>query len=325
MNNTQLPVQMVPFIAPQTNQINNRVLAPTLHMIINGVKTPVDVPFKQGDLIIADGTEISNVDMIVVNGNNNVITTSHSSISGDNNTIIGNNNTCIGNNNKILGTNNSRIGNNNIFYDSFQPGTGESQPAPIIRAASLHYVIQLQESRLTNERFRTQAAELQLSLAQSVNSAYKQLQLENQQLRQTMQLEQQQHQQMQQQHQQLRQQDQQQILLMTQRREEERRQERHDRQNLQSQIDFLKRMQIKEPIKIDLTTQVTEADICHDEEAHIDADTSTVCVICMERKRKCLMRPCRHFSLCISCVTSQKHEKCPVCRAAVTGIERVFV
>lgn len=65
-------------------------------------------------------------------------------------------------------------------------------------------------------------------------------------------------------------------------------------------------------------------DLRHDEEVAADESETTTCVICMERKRKCLVRPCNHFSLCIACSKSTL-EQCPVCRTKITSIERAFL
>lgn len=61
----------------------------------------------------------------------------------------------------------------------------------------------------------------------------------------------------------------------------------------------------------------------YDEVIGENENGDNVCVICLERKRQCVIRPCKHFSLCVTCSTD-KLGSCPVCRVKITSIERVF-
>jgi hypothetical protein len=57
------------------------------------------------------------------------------------------------------------------------------------------------------------------------------------------------------------------------------------------------------------------------------------CVICAERERRILFLPCRHFATCIRCARAvmsdrqpeAQRRRCPVCRADVTLLQRVYV
>ena len=67
----------------------------------------------------------------------------------------------------------------------------------------------------------------------------------------------------------------------------------------------------------------TSEELQHDEVTGAEDAQETTCVICLERKRKCVIRPCRHFSLCVAC-SIEKLSECPVCRVKIVSIERVF-
>jgi hypothetical protein len=59
-------------------------------------------------------------------------------------------------------------------------------------------------------------------------------------------------------------------------------------------------------------------DALHEEE---DNDLTT-CVACNEHRRSRILNPCRHFCLCRNC--AGKTQNCPVCRTAITYVERVY-
>lgn len=67
-------------------------------------------------------------------------------------------------------------------------------------------------------------------------------------------------------------------------------------------------------------TRPSEEELKNDEEADGGEDS---CVICFERKRKCVIRPCKHFSLCVTC-SRKKLDECPICRVKITSIESLF-
>jgi len=53
-----------------------------------------------------------------------------------------------------------------------------------------------------------------------------------------------------------------------------------------------------------------------------------LCVVCMDAPKNHVMRPCMHMCTCEACtqqLLEQGVESCPVCRAPVEHIERVFI
>lgn len=309
------------------------------HNVTNNVKTSTE-PYKPNDFIFVMDSEIYGVDGIYVSGDRNILTTNNSAITGDNNNVYGNNNTCIGNNNNLVGKLNASNGIGNNFFDSVYTSTQYQPITPsdaMARALSLHNAMvtlsnNLREmtSTLTNTTANQVSAmnaynnmihtnqQLQERLDTISNNASQQsiellhakqsvarLQNENSQCLAQMRQYQQLHQQsMHREHNQGRTID-----------------------NLQQQVDFLRRIQIKPAIQIDLTKPPafpSKEEAAHDEEVDMDADSAIICVVCMERKRKCIIQPCRHLSLCITCSATQKHDKCPVCRVPVASIERIY-
>jgi hypothetical protein len=69
------------------------------------------------------------------------------------------------------------------------------------------------------------------------------------------------------------------------------------------------------PTKDELKHDVLLTDAHHPEDA---------CIICLERKRTCIIRPCKHASLCVKCSTPEI-KQCPVCRVRISGIEHAFI
>ena len=58
-----------------------------------------------------------------------------------------------------------------------------------------------------------------------------------------------------------------------------------------------------------------------------DENESATCVICFERKKKCLVRPCNHLKMCIACsrtIGLQKDPKCPECTMSGESFEIVY-
>lgn len=76
-------------------------------------------------------------------------------------------------------------------------------------------------------------------------------------------------------------------------------------------------------IQVRMNKFPTKEELQHDQLLTNDHDPDTACVICLERKRKCVIRPCKHYSLCIKCST-QELTQCPVCREKIECIERLF-
>jgi len=55
-----------------------------------------------------------------------------------------------------------------------------------------------------------------------------------------------------------------------------------------------------------------------------DDDDSKLCVICMDADKTQVCVPCGHRCLCAECADANKPDKCPVCRADVSVVIRVF-
>ena len=49
-----------------------------------------------------------------------------------------------------------------------------------------------------------------------------------------------------------------------------------------------------------------------------------MCVICMERKRQFLLRPCNHYCVCNTCKSTLQN-KCPLCRKLITNYEKIYI
>ncbi len=53
-------------------------------------------------------------------------------------------------------------------------------------------------------------------------------------------------------------------------------------------------------------------------------DDHRVCVVCLERAKSTALVPCGHMCLCDSCASAKGLKKCPICRADVVSVLRVF-
>ncbi len=49
-----------------------------------------------------------------------------------------------------------------------------------------------------------------------------------------------------------------------------------------------------------------------------------MCVICMERKRQYLLRPCNHYCVCNTCKSTLQN-KCPLCRKLIRSYEKIYI
>lgn len=49
-----------------------------------------------------------------------------------------------------------------------------------------------------------------------------------------------------------------------------------------------------------------------------------LCVICMERKRQYLLRPCNHYCVCNTCKSTLQN-KCPLCRKLIRSYEKIYI
>lgn len=48
------------------------------------------------------------------------------------------------------------------------------------------------------------------------------------------------------------------------------------------------------------------------------------CTVCLENRRNAVFSPCGHMCACIPCVRSLRERRCPVCRAGITTVVRVY-
>jgi hypothetical protein len=51
---------------------------------------------------------------------------------------------------------------------------------------------------------------------------------------------------------------------------------------------------------------------------------SLKCVVCMERVRNVVIKPCAHLALCDACCKRIDASSCPICRAPASGVDIVF-
>jgi hypothetical protein len=86
-----------------------------------------------------------------------------------------------------------------------------------------------------------------------------------------------------------------------------------------------KRQRIDEPAKPsdDLLASVIDEHPAADEQPD-----ATMCVVCLERVKKIVLLPCRHYCLCGACARAQQASVepslCPVCRAPITSLLPIF-
>lgn len=53
-------------------------------------------------------------------------------------------------------------------------------------------------------------------------------------------------------------------------------------------------------------------------------DDSLACVICTTNVKCCVMQPCAHLCLCLECARGLQKRDCPLCRAPIQYIQRIF-
>lgn len=56
-----------------------------------------------------------------------------------------------------------------------------------------------------------------------------------------------------------------------------------------------------------------------------DVNMEFLCVVCMSDTKNCLLEPCNHLAMCISCYNAGNIRTCPCCREQVTGMRKVFI
>mmetsp|Transcript_20428 Transcript_20428/g.37974 ORF Transcript_20428/g.37974 Transcript_20428/m.37974 type:complete len:1566 (+) Transcript_20428:272-4969(+) len=60
-----------------------------------------------------------------------------------------------------------------------------------------------------------------------------------------------------------------------------------------------------------------------EELTNIGSDVTDTCVVCMDNVRDCLLLPCGHLYICMTCAKSLDKKECPMCRKQVTKMMRV--
>ena len=64
----------------------------------------------------------------------------------------------------------------------------------------------------------------------------------------------------------------------------------------------------------------------NDGDAHnVNDAIHLLCIICVERSKCVVLRPCNHLCLCEECEPRLLHRVCPICRRQVVGTMRVYV
>lgn len=56
-----------------------------------------------------------------------------------------------------------------------------------------------------------------------------------------------------------------------------------------------------------------------------DINMEYLCVICMSDTKNCLLEPCNHLTMCISCYNIGNIKTCPCCREKVTSYKKIFI
>ena len=58
-------------------------------------------------------------------------------------------------------------------------------------------------------------------------------------------------------------------------------------------------------------------------------ESGKLCCVCYEGAKDALFFPCRHIACCMECATAlttkSSSSHCPICRAAIRLVERVFI
>lgn len=54
-------------------------------------------------------------------------------------------------------------------------------------------------------------------------------------------------------------------------------------------------------------------------------DDAMKCILCKERPRDILIRPCNHLVICLPCTHQLSDYKCPRCKSALSALERVYL
>ena len=80
--------------------------------------------------------------------------------------------------------------------------------------------------------------------------------------------------------------------------------------------EFQQLLEIVEPAQPAQHTTLEGAD-------EVTDDENKACSVCLANVKVCVVEPCMHLCLCIECAKQIK-DKCPLCRAAMTSVKRVY-
>ena len=82
-----------------------------------------------------------------------------------------------------------------------------------------------------------------------------------------------------------------------------------------------KRMQNKTKVRNNLKNQGNLVNI----ETVMKSEEANLCIICCEKPRSVLPKPCLHLSCCKKCFDSLKKKECPICRDRFEGYNEIFI
>ena len=55
-----------------------------------------------------------------------------------------------------------------------------------------------------------------------------------------------------------------------------------------------------------------------------ELEVATLCAICSERQRNCILLPCLHSTYCTQCIASLPQSRCPLCRCDITSSQNFY-
>ncbi len=58
------------------------------------------------------------------------------------------------------------------------------------------------------------------------------------------------------------------------------------------------------------------------DEENKDDEKSSLCTVCYDKPKDCLIKPCKHFCVCMVC--ADKLLLCPVCRSSIQTKEKIY-
>lgn len=95
-------------------------------------------------------------------------------------------------------------------------------------------------------------------------------------------------------------------------------------ERVRAEIDTQFALKRDELVAIELQRRLNEA-----EQQQQQQQSQSLCVVCAEREISWMFKPCNHVATCADCTTkifqSHKESTCPICKAVIEEIERVFL